>query len=57
MVREIQKRIDTLQLSIRLLEDHLRKYGHLIGSKPIHFIKNQIIHYRRELQIRIDYPY
>ena len=57
MVSEIQKRIGTLQLSIRLLEDHLHKYGHLIRSKPLHFIKNQISTYRRELQIRTDYSY
>jgi len=57
MVSEIQKRIDTLQLSIRLLEDHLRKYAQLIRSKPLYFIKNQINNLRRELQIRTDYPY
>ena len=57
MVSEVQKRIDTLQLSIRLLEDHLRKYAQLIRSKPLYFIKNQINNYRRELQIRTDYPY
>lgn len=57
MVSEIQKRIDTLQLSIKLLEDHLHMYGHLITSKPRHFIFNQINNYRRELQIRTDYPY
>jgi len=57
MVSKIQKRIDTLQLSIKLLEDHLHRYGHLITSKPRHFINNQINNYRRELQIRTDYPY
>ena len=57
MVSEVQKRIDTLQLSIRLLEDHLRKYGHLITSKPLQFITNQVNNYKRELEIRRDYRY
>ena len=57
MVSEIQKRIDTLELSIRLLEDHLRKFDHLIRNRPLYFIRNQINTYKRELQIRMDYRY
>ncbi len=53
---EIQKRIETLQLSVRLLEDHLRVYGHLIKNKPRAFIVNQIETYKRELEIRGAYP-
>ena len=53
---DIQKRINRLEFSINLLEDHLYKYGHLIPPRPLRFIKNQINHFKRELQIRMDYP-
>ncbi|MFX1302639.1 MAG: hypothetical protein ACFFBV_03295 [Promethearchaeota archaeon] len=56
MMKEIQERIHKLELSIYLLEDHLQKYAHLIKPRPLRFIKNQIKHYKRELQIRKDYP-
>ncbi len=56
-ISEIQKRIETLELSVRLLEDHLRKYGHLIKPKPRGFIVNKIENYKRELAIREKYPY
>ncbi len=56
MVNNIQKRVSNLELSIRLLEDHLRIYGHLIKTNPSKFINSQINTYKRELQIRKDYP-
>lgn len=56
MMRQIQERINRLEVSINLLEDHLYKYGHLLEPRPLRFIKNQINHYKRELQIRRDYP-
>ena len=55
-ISEIQKRINTLELSVRLLEDHLRRYGHLIKPRPRSFIVNQIENYKRELEIRVNYP-
>ena len=56
MMREVQERIHKLELSIYLLEDHLRKYAHEIKPGPLKFIKNQIRQYKRELLIRKDYP-
>ncbi len=56
MMRETQERINKIELTINLLEDHLHKYGHLIQPRPFRFIKSQIKYYKRELQIRRDYP-
>lgn len=56
MMREVQERIKKLELSINLLEDHLQKYAHIIETRPLNFIRNQIRSYKRELQIRKDYP-
>lgn len=53
---QTQNRINKLELAINLLEDHLQKYEHLIQSKPIRFIKDQIRYYKRELQIRRAFP-
>jgi hypothetical protein len=57
MISEVQARINRLKLSIRLLEDHLRKFGNKIQPRPLYFIRNQIDNYKRELQIRVDYPF
>lgn len=56
MMREIQERINKLELSINLLEDYIKKYGHLIEPRPLRFIMNQIKFFKRELNIRKDYP-
>lgn len=56
MMREIHERIAKLELSIYLLENHLQKYYHEIKPRPLRFIKSQIREYKRELQIRKDYP-
>ena len=56
MLSQVQDRIDKLKLSIYLLEDHLHKFGNQIPPRPLKFIKNQIEFFKRELQIRKDYP-
>lgn len=56
MMREIQERINRLELSIKILEDHLKNYGHRIEPKAYNYIKNQIASYKQELQIRKDFP-
>ncbi|MFX1322695.1 MAG: hypothetical protein ACFFAQ_13745 [Promethearchaeota archaeon] len=56
MMREIEERISKLELSIEILKDHLKKYGHRIDPKAYDYIKNQIESYKHELQIRKDYP-
>jgi hypothetical protein len=55
MINKIHKRVSKLELTIGLLEEHLRIFGHLITPNPLKFIKNQINTYKRELQIRKDY--
>jgi len=56
MVNEVQERINRLEFSIYLLEDHLEKFGNLINPRPLQFIKNQINTYKRELEIGRLYP-
>ncbi|MFX1548775.1 MAG: hypothetical protein ACFFB9_00340 [Promethearchaeota archaeon] len=56
MMEHTQKRINKLELAINLLEDHLEKYEHLLSPRPLRFIKSQIRYYKRELQIRRDFP-
>ena len=56
MMREVQERISKLELSISILEDHLKKYGQRIEPKAYDYIKNQIESYKQELRIRKDYP-
>jgi hypothetical protein len=56
MMRQVQERINRLKLSINLLEDYIKKYGHLIQPRPLRFIKNQVKYFKRELQIREDFP-
>jgi len=56
MLNQIQDRINKLELSINLLEDHLHKFGKQIQPRPLKFIKNQIKSLKHELQIRRDYP-
>ena len=53
---QTQKRINKLELTINLLEDHLQKYEQVIQPRPLRFIKSQIRYYKRELQIRRDFP-
>ncbi|MFX0002553.1 MAG: hypothetical protein ACFE9C_09120 [Candidatus Hodarchaeota archaeon] len=56
MLQSTQERINKLELTINLLEDHLEKYENLIAPQQLKFIKNQIRYYKRELQIRRDFP-
>ena len=56
MMSEVQKRINKLKLSVKLLENHLQKFSHLIQLKQLHYIKHQINSYKRELGIRKDFP-
>ncbi len=56
MLNQVQHRISKLELSINLLEEHLRKFGQQIKPGPFKFIKYQIENMKREIQIRRDYP-
>jgi hypothetical protein len=56
MLKESEKRIQQLELSINILEEHLKKYGSKIDSKAYEFIQNQILNHKRELKIWKDFP-
>jgi len=56
MIREVQDRINKLELAINLLEDHIQKYRDLIEPRPLRFIEGQLNFYKRELEIRRNYP-
>ena len=53
---EAKERVNKLDLSIKLLEDHLHKYGDLIPFKSLHFINQRIKNFKREIRIRKDFP-
>ena len=55
-MNQTQNRINKLEFAINLLEDHLQKYEPLIQPKSRRFINGQIKFYKRELQIRRDFP-
>ena len=55
-MRELEKRIKQLELSIKILEEHLEKYGSRIDSNAYEYIQNQIINHKRELKIWKDFP-
>lgn len=56
MLSQVQDRINRLELSLNLLEDHLQKYGNQLQPRPLKFIQSQINYFKREIQIRRDYP-
>ncbi|MEE9376593.1 MAG: hypothetical protein V3V33_00980 [Candidatus Lokiarchaeia archaeon] len=56
MLSQVQARIDRIELSINLLEEHLHKFGNQLLPRPLKFIRNQIKFFKHELQIRRDYP-
>ncbi|MFW9989836.1 MAG: hypothetical protein ACFFC3_14385 [Candidatus Odinarchaeota archaeon] len=56
MLNQVQHRISKLELSINLLEEHLRKFRQQIKPGPFKFIKHEVENMKRELQIRRDYP-
>ncbi|MBA7621706.1 hypothetical protein ES703_29072 [subsurface metagenome] len=56
MLSQVQDRINRLELSVNLLEDHLQKYGNQLQPRPLKFIQSQIVYFKREIRIRRDYP-
>lgn len=56
MMSKVQNRVNKLEISVRLLEAHLHKYGHLLQPRPLRFIKYRINTFKRELGIRKDFP-
>ncbi len=56
MMKKVYERINLLENSIRVLESILKKFGPRTNSLPIRYLQNQIDVYKRELQIRREYP-
>jgi hypothetical protein len=56
MDRALENRINMLENTIKILEDHLNEYGHKTDLKSLNFISEKLHLYKRELQIRKDYP-
>ncbi len=56
MMKKVYERINLLENSIRVLESILNKFGPQTKSLPLRHLQNQIDVYKRELQIRREYP-
>jgi len=56
MIKKVQERINLLEKSIWILESILNKFGPQTKSLPLRHLQNQIDVYKRELQIRREYP-
>ena len=55
-LKAIEERVQNLEQTIEMLEDHLREYGHLIKLETYEFIVEKIRNFKRELKIRKDFP-
>ncbi len=53
---KVNERISLLENSIKLLKEIIKNCGPQNESKPVNLIQNRITSYKRELQIRKDYP-
>ncbi len=56
MLKQIEDRIEGLEKAANILEDHLNKFGEKMDHKPREFIAEQIKYFKREIQIRRDFP-
>jgi hypothetical protein len=50
------QRIKHLELHVKILKDHLERYGQISGLDAINYIENQIDLFEREVKIRKDFP-
>ena len=50
------QRIKHLDMHIKILKDHLKRYGEASGLEAIHYLKSQIDLFEREVKIRKDFP-
>ncbi|MHA2009561.1 MAG: hypothetical protein ACXABO_15235 [Promethearchaeota archaeon] len=56
MMREVQDRVNKVEIALKIFETFVRKFGHQIAPKPLSYLTNQINLYKRELKLRKDYP-
>ena len=50
------QRIKHLELHVKILKDHLKRYGEASGLNAKHYLKSQIDLFEREVKIRKDFP-
>ena len=50
------QRIKHLELHVKILKDHLERYGQASSLDAINYIKSQIDLFEREVKIRKDFP-
>ncbi len=55
--RSVEARIKKIEFSIPILQDHLNKYANEMEPEAREFIIKNIELFKRELEIRRDYPY
>jgi hypothetical protein len=55
--RSVDARIQKIELSIPILQDHLDKFADEMDPEALEFIVNNIAYLERELEIRKDFPY
>ena len=54
--RSIEARIEKIELSIPILQEHVEKFGEEIEPEAYEFIIDIIEFLKRELEIRKDFP-
>ena len=55
--RSVENRIKKIEFSIPILQDHLDKFADEMEPKAREFIERNLEFFRRELEIRKEYPY
>ena len=50
------QRIKHLELHVKILKDHVKRYGEASGLDAMHYLKSQIDLFEREVKIRKDFP-
>ena len=56
MNRVLENRITMLEKTVKILENHLNEHGHKIDLKSLNFLSERLLIFKRELQIRKDFP-
>ena len=51
-----QQRIRFLELHVKILKDHLKRYGEASGIDAVNYLQAQIDLFEREVKIRKDFP-
>ena len=55
--RSVEARIQKIEFSIPILQDHLDKFAAEMDPEAREFIEKNLKYFRRELEIRREFPY